>query len=182
MSCATIKNVKFDLCQPSIGGISKIYLANVDDVSGFTVSTDSASTLYDDGVEVITAITMSGSAKFQEFTVRKNTASFTSTLTVNDNGSSYVSTALSYVMPRMDAAKRAAMNSLIMAEAVAIVLDCNGKYWMLGDKTNPLTNTAGTGETGTAKSDANQYTVELTAEQSFWPLEVTSTAVASVIE
>lgn len=176
MACSTLKGVNFSLCDPSMGGITKIYLANADEVSAVTIGT--ASTLSDEG---ITGITMSGSAKFQEFTVKKNTSSFTSTLTVNDNGASYVSTVLSYVMPRMDAAKRAAMNALIMAEAIAIVKDANGNYWMIGDKDNPLTNTAGTGETGTAKGDANQYTVELTAETLGYPQEITADAVASVI-
>lgn len=178
MSCSTLKGVNFSLCDPSMGGITKIYLANADEVSATTVGT--ASTLSDEG---ITAITMSGSAKFQEFTVKKNTSSFTSTLTVNDNGGSYVSTVLSYVMPRMDAAKRAAMQALIMAEAFAIVKDANGKYWFIGDVDGAayLTNTAGTGETGTAKGDANQYTVELTAETLGYPQEVTADAVAAVI-
>ena len=124
---------------------------------------------------------MSGSTKFQEFTLKKNTSNFTSTLTVNDNGSSYVSTVISYIMPHMEASKRAAMQALMLAEAVAIVKDANGHYWMIGDKDNPLTNTAGTGETGTAKGDSNQYSVELTAETSEWPMEVTADAVASVI-
>lgn len=179
MACSTLKGVNFSLCDPSMGGITKIYLANADDVSGVTVG--SAATLSDEG---ITAITMNGSAKFQEFTVKKNTSSFTSTLTTNDNGSSYVSTVLSYVMPRMDASKRAAMQALIMAEALAIVKDANGKYWFIGDVESEsfLTNTAGTGETGTAKGDANQYTVELTAETLGYPHEVTADAVASVIE
>ena len=176
MSCSTLKAVNFSLCEPSMGGITKIYLANADEVSAITVGT--ASTLTDEG---ITAITMSGTSKFQEFTVKKNTSNFTSTLNVSDNGASYVSTVISYLMPRMDAAKRAAMNALIMAEAIAIVKDANGNYWMIGDKDNPLTNTAGTGETGTAKGDANQYTVELTAEQNYWPHQVTADAVASVL-
>ena len=176
MACQTIKAVTFNLCEPSMGGITKIYLANADEVSAVTIGT--ASTLSDEG---ITAITMSGSTKFQEFTVKKNTSNFTSTLNVSDNGASYVSTVISYLMPRMDAAKRAAMNALIMAEAVAIVKDANGNYWMIGDSDNPLTNTAGTGETGTAKGDANQYTVELTAEQNYWPYQVTADAVAAVI-
>lgn len=176
MSCSTLKGINFSLCEPSMGGITKIYLANADEVSAVTIGT--ASTLTDEG---ITAITMSGASKFQEFTVKKNTSSFTSTLNVSDNGASYVSTVISYIMPRMDAAKRAAMNALIMAEAIAIVKDANGNYWMVGDQDNPLTNTAGTGETGTAKGDANQYTVELTAEQNYWPHQVDPSAVAAVI-
>lgn len=176
MSCSTIKSVNFSLCQPNLGGITKIYLANAEEVSAVTVGT--ASTLSDEG---ITAITMSAGTHFQEFTLKKNTSNFTSTLTVNDNGSSYVSTVISYLMPHMEASKRAAMQALMLAEAVAIVKDANGHYWMIGDKDNPLTNTAGTGETGTAKGDSNQYSVELTAETAEWPMEVTESAVQAVL-
>lgn len=181
MACSTLTGVTFSLCEPSIGGISKIYLANVDDVQSITTgsTTGLVETVTADGV---TEITMASGKKFQEFTLRKNTSNFTSTLNVNDNGSSYVSTVISYIMPRMDAAKRAAMQSLIMAEAIAIVKDSNGKYWLIGDTDNPLTNTAGTGETGTAKGDSNQYTVELTAEQNLYPYQVLASAVESVIE
>lgn len=178
MSCSTIKGVNFSLCDPSMGGITKLYLANIDDVSAVTVGT--ASTLSDEG---ITGITMKSGKTFQEFTVKKNTSNFTATLTTSDNGASYVSTVISYIMPRMDASKRAAMQALIMAEAVAIVKDANGKYWFIGDVENeaPLTNTAGTGETGTAKGDANQYSIELTAETNEWPNEVDPSIISSVL-
>ena len=176
MACSTIKTFNLNLCEGNIGGVVKLYLANVDDVSA--VTTGSTSALTDDG---IIEITMSGTSKFQEFPIKKNTASFTSTLTVNDNGSSYVSSVLSFNMPHMKADKRAAMQALMLAEAVAIVKDSNGHYWMLGDQDNPLTNTAGTGETGTAKGDANQYTVEMTAEQNIWPWEILPSAAEAVI-
>ena len=176
MSCSTIKSVNFSLCQPNLGGIVALYLANAEEVSAVTVGT--ASTLSDEG---ITAITMSAGTHFQKFTLKKNTSNFTSTLTVNDNGSSYVSTVISYIMPHMEASKRAAMQALMLAEAVAIVKDSNNHYWMIGDQDNPLTNTNGSDESGTAKGDSNQYSVELTAETSEWPMEVTADAVASVI-
>ena len=176
MACSTIKTFNLNLCEGNIGGVVKLYLANVDDVSAVTI--DTAATLTDEG---ITNITMSGSTKFQEFPIKKNTASLTSTLTVNDNGSSYVSSVLSFNMPHMKADKRAAMQALMLSEAIAIVKDSNGHYWMIGDSDNPLTNTDGTGETGTAKGDANQYTVEMTAEQNIWPHEVAASAAEAVI-
>lgn len=177
MSCKSIQAITYDLCENNLGGIVAIYLANADEVEGSTPS--SGNTGVTDGV--ITAITMSGTSKFYKFDIKKNTSNFTSTLTVNDNGSSYVSTVLSFLLPRMDASKRAAMNAFMLAECVAIVKDSNGKYWLIGDKDNPLTSTAGTGETGTAKGDANQYTVELTAETMDYPAEVQNTVITTDI-
>lgn len=177
MACSTIKKINFNICDTSLGGITKLYMANIQDVTSTSVGT--ASTLSDEG---ITAITMNGTAKFQEFTVKKNLSSFTSTLNVGDGGS-YISTVISYIMPRMDAAKRAAMQALIMSEAVAIVKDANGKYWFIGDVENeaPLTNTAGEGSSGAQRSDSNQFSVELTAETLEWPHEVDPTIISGLI-
>lgn len=176
MSCSTIKSVNYSVCQSNLGGITKIYLANSEDVSAVTIGT--ASTLSDEG---ITAITMVSGKTFQEFTVKKNTSNFTSTLNVSDNGASYVSTVISYLMPHMEASKRAAMQALMLAEAIAIVKDSNGHFWMIGDTNNPLTNTGGTGESGTAKGDSNQYQIELTAETTEWPYEVEASVISSVL-
>lgn len=177
MACNTIKKVNFDICDTSLGGITKLYMANIQDVASTSAGT--ASTLSDEG---IVDITMNGTAKFQEFTVKKNLSSFTSTLNVGDGGS-YIETTISYIMPRMDAAKRAAMQALVMSEAVAIVKDANGKYWFIGDveRDAPLTNTGGEGTTGTQRSDSNQFSVELTAQTLEWPQEVLPSAVESVI-
>lgn len=176
MACNSIKSFTLDMCEGNVGGVSKIWLANESDVTAISAGT--ASTLTDEG---IVSITMSGDTKFVEFPIKKNTANFTSTLNVSDNGSSYVSSVLAFNMPRMKADKRAAMQALMLSEALAIVLDSNGHYWMLGDKQNPLTNTAGTGETGTAKGDANQYTTEMTAETPEWPMEIAASAATAVI-
>lgn len=167
MACATIKTLTFDLCKGNMGGILEIYFANVDDVSAITVGT--AATLTDEG---ITGIEMSGTAKFQKFSVRKNTSSFTSTLNVSDGGGAYVSTVVSYIMPHMDAVKRAAMEAFMLSDSLCIVKDANKHYWLVGDTDNPLSNTAGTGETGVAKGDNNQYSIELTADTAHYPQEV----------
>lgn len=165
-NCSTISAVTYSLCEPNMGGVRAIYLANRDDVTSIAVGTDSAIT-----GTVITGITMASGKTFQEFTVRKNTCSMTSTLNVNENGSNFVSTELSIILRRMDSNKRMAMNALILGECYAIVEDANGLRWLLGFD-EPVTCTAGTGETGTAKGDANQYTVTLGDESMEYPYEL----------
>lgn len=184
MACSTIRKIRYDLCASNMGGIQSIALANAGDVSGITIGT--ATTISTDGkVQCITDIKMKNTGvTFYNCTVRKNSTSFNSTLNVNDNGTSYVSTVLSYAMPHMNADKRASMNALMLASdgVIAIVKDSNGHYWMIGDKDNPCFNTAGTGETGVAKGDTNQYTFELTAEQSYWPYEIVASAATAVFD
>lgn len=175
MACSTISGVTYSLCESNMGGVKAIYLANREDVTAINTGTDSAIT-----GTCITGITMASGKTFQAFTVRKNTCSMTSNLQVSDNGSSYVSTELSIVLRKMDSAKRMAMNALILGECYAIVVDANNIAWLLGFD-EPVTCTAGTGETGTAKGDANQYTLTLTDESLDYPYELNATSLAAAI-
>jgi hypothetical protein len=162
MSCANIKNFTYDACQGNIGGIKKVWVANyVDGAAVYPTSGDTEGIITSFSSAVTTG-------SFYEFQFRKNTASMTSTLNVNDNGSSYVSTELSLVFSRMDADKRAAIMSLVLSDAMVVVEDCNGIMWFLGQE-NPVNVSAGTGETGTAKADNNAYSVTLTDDNTVFP-------------
>ena len=175
MACSTISGITYSLCTNNLGGVRAIYLANREDVVSIATGTDSAIT-----GTCITGITMASGKTFQEFTVRKNTCSMTSTLNVSDNGSSYVSTELSIVLRRMDSAKRMAMNALILGECYAIVLDANNIAWLLGFD-EAVTCTAGGAETGTAKGDSNQYTLTLTDESLEYPYEINASALNAAL-
>lgn len=172
MACSTISGITYSLCESNMGGVKAIYLANREDVTAIQTGTDASIT-----GTCITGITMASGKTFQEFTVKKNTCSMTSTLNVGDN-STYVSTELAIVLRRMDSAKRMAMNALILGECYAIVVDANNIAWLLGFD-EAVTCSAGTGETGTAKSDANQYTLTLTDESLEYPYEINASALAA---
>ena len=172
MACSTISGITYSLCESNMGGVKAIYLANREDVTAIQTGTDASIT-----GTCITGITMASGKTFQEFTVKKNTCSMTSTLNVGDN-STYVSTELAIVLRRMDSAKRMAMNALILGECYAIVVDANNIAWLLGFD-EAVTCSAGTGETGTAKSDANQYTLNLTDESLEYPYEINASALAA---
>ncbi len=172
MACSTLTTgISFDPCAKSIGGISKVYLANADDVNvgGFTYDED----------ERITAITFvedehgqpAYEHKFFAFSLRKNTGSMTSTLNVDDNNGSSISTDVVMNWREMEYEKRKAMNAFLQGEFVAIVKDANGHYWFLG-KNLPVSASGGTGETGTAYSDANRYEITLNDVSNEWPHEV----------
>ena len=164
-ACNTIKQFTLDRCESNLGGIKKVWLANyvenaaqVGDSTGVTES-------------VITGFT-SGVTWF-EYEMRKNTASLTSTLNVGDEGGAYVTSELAMVFSKMDTPKRLAMVALAKGECMAIVKDANNKYWFLG-MDNPVTTSAGTGETGTAKADPNHYTVTLVDDSEEYPHEVSA--------
>lgn len=153
-----------------MGGIAEVYIANFDDVSTVT-ATD----------EKISAITMAASAKFKKYAFRKGTGSFTSTLNVDAaNGISYVSTDIVLQFNRMETTKRVEMAALAVNELVVIVKDANGLYWYFG-KDEPVTASAGDGATGTARGDANRYTITLQDNAKTFPMEVKADIVEPLV-
>lgn len=171
MGCSvTLAGIASD-CLSNKGGVKAVYLANKSDVTSVDVSEN-----------VITAITMTASAKFKKYDFRKDSATMTSTLTVGDNGgSNYISTVLSMSFNRMEAAKRLEMNAMAMGELVALVEDRNGTVFYLGYN-DAVKASNGTGETGDVRTAVNQYTIELTDESSDFPYTVAPDVIAKVTE
>lgn len=168
----TLKGITLD-CQPSMGGIKTVYLANFDDVKG--VALDASS-------EKISGFTMADGVKFKTYQFRKNTGSMNSTLTADDtSGLNYVTTEVSLVFTKMETAKRIEMTALAQAQLAVIVEDSNGIYWYT-TMDEYASATTGTGETGTAKGDRNAYTLTLKSENKTYPFEVDADAIKSITE
>ena len=176
MSCAayTLKGLPRD-CEQSMGGIAEVYIANYEDVTAVEVSNS-------DGTDgKITTITMADTKKFYKYVLRKGAGSFTATATIdNANGVNFVTTVLTFNMLRMNTQKRIEMTALSVNELAVIVKDANGTYWYLG-KDNAVTASNGTGQTGTARTDGNMYTIELTDESASYPYEVDASIVAGLL-
>ena len=163
MACNSIRTFEYNPCIANLGGIKSVFLAEYDaDAIKVTKGEGGADDTYTLKKEGITWV---------EYKMRKNVASMTSTLNNSTDGASYVTTELALVFSRMDAAKRAAIQALALGEVMAVVEDSNGELWFLG-KDAPLTATAGAGETGTAMSDANRYTLTLTDESKEFPIRL----------
>lgn len=166
-----LAGISIDCNEGSKGGIKKVYIANYGDIKSIA-----------DADGVITGITMNDTAKFKAYSFRKGTSNMTSTLNSDEaNGISNVSTVLSLVFTRQDTAKRIEMTALSLGQLVAIVLDANGKYWYLG-KDDYLSASAGGAETGTANTDRNAYTLELTDTSDTYPFEVAASAIADIVD
>lgn len=164
--CNTIKAFTLDLCQPNLGGIKNIWLADWEaDVATLDSTEDAtvAEKLIDGKITALKE-----SVVWTHYPMRKNTCSMTSTLNNSTEGASYVTTELAMVFSKMETQKRIAIQALAIGQVMAVVEDSNGERWFLG-KDEPLTATAGTGETGTAKADSNRYSLTLTDESLGFP-------------
>lgn len=186
--CASIvlKGIMMD-CSNSIGGIKKVWLARYSDIAQVNGKTATIGDITEtEGGETrvlgkgVTAISLKSGGEWFEYQFRKNTGSLTSTLNVDEaNGNNYITSELSLVFSKMETKKRMEMAALAVGAVVAVVLDSNGKYWLLGFD-DYVSASAGTGETGTAKEDRNAYTITLSTDSAEWPYELSATAAASV--
>lgn len=157
-------------CTPSMGGIVEVLIANFDDVTAVATTDNKIST-----------ITMANSAKFKKYSFQKNTGSMTSTFTMdNANGVKFVTTDLVLLFNRMETTKRIEISALALGDLAVIVKDCNGVYWYLG-KDEPVNASAGDGQTGTAKADANRYSITLEDQSKELPYEVLSSIIEGLL-
>ena len=157
-------------CSSNMGGILEVLIANADDVTGVTVSEG-----------IISTVSMATSAKFKRYTFAKNTGSLSATYSLDPaSGVKYVSSELLLQFNRMETQKRVEITALALGDLVCIVKDANGKYWYLG-KDEPVNASASDGQTGTARADANRYTITLQDESLEMPYEVDASIVDALV-
>ena len=155
-------------CKDSVGGVAKIWRA---DKSAVTWTIDSSTKTVSGGP----------TSGFKVYLLRRGAASMTSTLTVNDNAGSYFTTEIAMNFLKMETSKRLEVMAMLMGQCTGVVKDNNGKYWAIGIE-HPLEGSAGTGETGTAASDANQYTVTISVDEAELPYEITDATMIADLE
>lgn len=171
MACNSIQlaNIPRD-CVANVGGIKKVWLTNYAEEM-FTTSATTAGT-------IVTAV-KSGTTWY-EYEFRKGTGSLTSNLNVDEAaGTNFIQSDLVMQFSRMETQKRAAIAALSIAEVCGIVLDCNGFYWALGFD-EPVTSSAGVGQTGTARTDSNNYQITLSDFSKSYPYEVEKSVINSL--
>lgn len=171
MGCAkTLTGMGLD-CRESVGGIKEVYILG--DRSEATV------TVVADAITTITIVPASD--KFLPYKFRKQTGSMVSTInTSEENGTTFVQTDVTLVFHKMEAKKRLEISALMVGDCAMLVKDGNDKYWYLGYD-EPVTLTAGTAGTGTAKGDKNGYDLTLTDLSNTLPYEVTKTVAEGII-
>lgn len=164
MACSRTFHSIASECNPNMGGIKNIFIVPFQD-SIFDVTVNS------NGLPDFVGDVESGLG-WVKYHFKKNSASFTSTLNVGDGGQ-YVSTEITMQFNRMETNKRMSIAALAVSDVAMVVEDQNGVYWAFGID-EPLSMTAGSGQTGAAKGDGNFYSITLTDEYQTFPLEITS--------
>lgn len=163
MACSQVLSGIAASCDTNTGGIREVYICNYTDVTAYEV--DGTSNMID-------TITMDTDKKFKKYLFKKNTSNLTSTLNVDPAaGINFVQSDLTMVFAKQETTKRMEIAKLSLGELRVIVLDANGKYWFLGAE-EFVAATAATAQTGTNRTDGNNYTITLTDYSSSYPYEV----------
>ena len=170
MACnQTLAGIARD-CVSALGGVEEVLIANFDEVTAITETSD-----------VVSAITMATGKTFHRYTFRPQTAEATSTLNRSgENGTAFVTTELALQFHKQDTAKRIEVEALIHGDLRVIYKDNNGKWWLMG-KERPVEATAGPGNTGRAFGDFNGYGVTLQSNESGYPTEVSESVIEGIL-
>lgn len=169
-STATLAGLGQD-CLGSVGGIKAVYIGHYEE---FTYSEESGLVAKEGATD----------GKLHRFFVRKQSSSMTSTFTADDaNGVEYWQNDLALVFARQSKEKREQIIALTAGapELICVAIDANNTYYLLGSN-NPMTRTAGAAQTGTASTDANNYTLTLSETTDILPIIVDEAKVKAVLE
>jgi hypothetical protein len=166
-------------CETNAGGINKIYITDFENVTSYTIGAATAPQTGD----WIDALTLNGSTKFYEFQTNKNVCNFTESVAIDlNNGTTFFNQVVSLVLSRRETTKRTAIEKLVdgQKQLLIIVLDSNGNYWLFGKQEGSYV-TAIEGGSGTAKADANGYTITFTAMEPDQAWGVDPTIISAIV-
>lgn len=171
MSCSiTLTGVALDC--GNVGGLKKLYIAPVEDVSGTPTAASGE----------VTAITMASGKLFKSYKFRKGNANFVSTLTKDEKaGTAFISTDVTIQLNQMTKALRNEMVQLTKGNFYAIALDNNNIYHFIGYDSY-TSATTGTGQTGAEMGEGNFYSLVLQAQTSEYPHTVASGIIAAIVD
>jgi len=167
-NCAIIQGYEIP-CRNSVGGISEIYLTEIEN----KVSLTSAS-------GIITAFTLSSGKKFWTFKMEKENAEFTEKIVPSvENGTVYYEQEVKFSMKQLSASNRNNIRQMVQNRLFIIVKDNNGVYWLLGE-VNGCDLGASDGKTGKAMGDLNGYSLTFMGKEPAPAQQVTGTLLATL--
>lgn len=150
MACVSFSGGIPKDCENNIGGLTKLYLTDFDNIVSYVQSGGTVST-----------ITAASASYFYEFEFNRNSATFTEDLVKSvEAGSALFEQTITVTIPRRDVAKRNTLALLTQRDLACIIKDSNGLYWYPG-AVEGLYLSESTSTSGTAKADGSNYVITL---------------------
>ena len=155
MPC-TLSSGRLLQCKDKIGGIKTIFIANHDKfTTGIQLTGEEVSALPD----------LTPALELYRYELSQAAGDFVETITSSvENGTVFWSQVVNISLMQLTAADRLELANVAQTRLMLFVLDNNDNIWMIGQY-DSAELTAGTAATGTAKGDANGYTLTFTATE-----------------
>lgn len=135
MACLRYSQSVTTACRDAQPGVSKIFIANYGDITGYGLDTAGTS---------ITGLTLTGSTKFYEVTLNKQVASLVDTPTINlQNGVAVSKPKISFKIQGLTATSIQIYKELLQADVAVVVKTIDGQLYGVGFA-NGLSMSAGT--------------------------------------
>jgi len=173
MSCALTQGYNVD-CRDSVGGIKELYISELDNITGTTGSASGN----------ITAVTMTTGSQFRKYQLdaNMNPADWDEQIQANSqNGSLFYEQSLNLKLRKMQATLRNEIRLLAQNRLAVIVLDRNGKYWLLG-LNNGLEIQPSKSGSGSGMGDFNGYQLVFKGMEELPACEVTGTLIDALLQ
>lgn len=168
MACALTVDYALD-CRDSLGGTDIAYFIEFDNVATVTITAG-----------VITALTKVTAKKFWKYKFPKETAHYKETFAGDEkNGSGFWNQELSIVLNKMQTSTRNELILLSKNRLMIVVVDANGKAWLMGLTGAALMHAAESG-TGQSRGDRNGYAPSFVGIEPEPAIEVNSTVLAAL--
>jgi hypothetical protein len=154
-SCYTTASINLG-CAANVGGIAKAYVVS-GELTGATFNS----------AQQITGTSATSGAQLYTFEVQKQTSSLTETFNNSlENGTLFYQQDLALVFHKMSQDKRNQLKLISQSRGLQVFAeDNNGTIWFLGGISGEALSggylSAGTGSSGTAFGDSNQYGITL---------------------
>lgn len=150
MACVSFSGGIAKDCDNNIGGLTKLYLTDFDNVVSYVETGGTVST-----------ITTASASYFYEFEFNRNSATFTEDLVKSvEAGSALFEQTITVTIPRRDVQKRNTLKLLTQRDLAVIIKDSNGLYWYPGAVEGVYLSES-TSTSGTAKADGSNYVLTL---------------------
>lgn len=182
MACRSLSGITKDSCQSNKGGLfTTVWATNR---SKLTIGKEmtSGSDPVETGYATLSWTSPATAADMVTYSFRKQSSGLTSEGSFDDaNGVAFFTNNLALVFARQDVEKRMAIQALALQEDLALIVkDGNGEIYFLG-MDDSVTTTAAGAQTGTAATDANQYTITLTDISNELPYYVKQTTLDTLL-
>lgn len=150
MACVSFSGGIAKDCENNIGGLTKLYLTDFDNV----VSIASAG-------GTVSSIIVASASYFYEFEFNRNSATYQEDLVKSvEAGSALFEQTVTVTIPRRDRVKRNTLALLTQRDLAVIIKDSNGIFWYPGEVEGMYLSES-TSTSGTAKADGSNYVLTL---------------------